>query len=231
VRSAWHERLERLPRTPPADPGGRVLVLSAHPDDEVLAIGGWLAAHADRDVVFVTATDGEASHPDSPTTSGDDLRARRPGELVDALRALGFEHPDVRRLLLPDGGLAGSAEALDAALAPLVAAADLVLAPFELDGHPDHDAVGAAAVRLCGDRTRLWRFPVWTWAWTEPDGQPWEPQLRRLDSSAEHRDRKRRAIDAFVTQVQPLGDHPADAAVVGGTLLRHALHAPEVVVA
>jgi LmbE family N-acetylglucosaminyl deacetylase len=227
--SSWRLRLESLPWTPPADPGGSVLVLSAHPDDEVLAIGGWLAGQTRRDVTFVTATDGEASHPASPTTTPDDLRARRPGELIGALELLGFERPVVHRLELPDGGLTDSADRLDASLARLVERADLVLAPFEADGHPDHDAVGAAAVRLCADTTPLWRFPLWTWAWTEPDDQPWAPQMRRLDCSSAARVRKRRAIAAFETQVNPLSDDPSDAAVVDGVLLRHALYAPEVV--
>jgi LmbE family N-acetylglucosaminyl deacetylase len=229
--SSWRLRLESLPWTPPRDPGGRVLVLSAHPDDEVLAVGGWLAGQVRREITFVTATDGEASHPGSPTMSGDDLRARRPGELVAALQVLGHETPDVRRLQLPDGGLADSADALDDALAGLVDRADLVLAPFEADGHPDHDAVGAAAVRLCGDSTTLWRFPLWTWAWTEPESQPWVPDLHRLDCTSAARVRKRRAVAAFETQVEPLSDHPADEAVVGGVLLSHALYAPEVVIA
>lgn len=228
--SSWRLRLESLPWTPPRDPGGRVLVLSAHPDDEVLAIGGWLAGQTHRDITFVTATDGEASHPGSPTVTGDDLRARRPGELVEALQLLGHETPDVRRLLLPDGGLTEAADALDEALVDLVAGADLVLAPFEADGHPDHDAVGASAVRLCGSDTVLWRFPVWTWVWTEPDGQPWLPQVQRLDCSSAARVRKRRAIAAFATQVEALSDDPADAPVVDGVLLSHALYAPEVVI-
>jgi LmbE family N-acetylglucosaminyl deacetylase len=206
-------------------------VLSAHPDDEVLAVGGWLAGQTRRDIVFVTATDGEASHPDSRTVSADDLRGRRPGELVAALELLGIRSPDVRRLRLPDGELMKSADALDEALSDLVDHADLVLAPFEADGHPDHDAVGAAAVRLCGDDTVLWRFPLWTWAWTEPEDQPWIPRLRRLDCTSAARVRKRRAVAAFETQVQPLSDDPADAPVVDGVLLRHALYAPEVVLA
>lgn len=231
MTAGWRCRLESLPWTPPSDPGGRVLVLSAHPDDEVLAVGGWLAGQTARDVTFVTATDGEASHPDSPTVSPDRLRATRPGELVSALQTLGFATPDVRRLGLPDGGLTDAFGRLLAALEPLVARADLVLAPFESDGHPDHDAVGRAAVTLSGVDTVLWRFPVWTWAWTEPDRQSWLPDLRRLDCSSVARVRKRRAIDAFVTQVTALSEDPADAAVVSGVLLDHARYAPEVVLA
>jgi LmbE family N-acetylglucosaminyl deacetylase len=210
--SSWRLRLESLSWTPPGDPGGRVLVLSAHPDDVVLAVGGWLAGQTKRDITFVTAT------------------ASRTDELVSALRVLGFAHPDVRRLGLPDDGVADSGDALAEGLATYVEQADLVLAPFEADGHPAHDAVGAAAVRLCGDHTTtLWRFPLWTWTWTTPAAQPWLPDARRLDCSSAARVRKRRAVAALETPLDPSGDPPADAAVGDGLLLRHALYAPEVV--
>lgn len=230
MASGWRSRLESLPWEPPRDPGGRVLVLSAHPDDEVLAVGGWLAGQTDRPVTFVTVTDGEASHPGSPHLSPCDLRVRRPDELLRALNVLGFDAPDVRRLGLPDGGVREAFSTLTDALRPLVAEADLVLAPFESDGHPDHDAVGAAAVALCGDQTVLWRFPIWTWAWTQPGEQDWLPRVRRLDCTSTARVRKRQAIATFETQVEPLSPHPADAAVVDGILLSHASYAPEAVV-
>lgn len=228
--SRWRHYLEGLHATPPHDPGGSILVLSAHPDDEVLAVGAWLVGQTGRDVTFVTATDGEASHPGSPSVTPEQLRARRPLELVRALAALGFHSPQIHRLGLPDGALADHGAALATALAPLVAAADLVLAPFEHDGHPDHDALGAAAVRLCDGHTPIWRFPVWTWAWTEPDAQPWLDRIRRLDCSSTARMRKRRAISAFTSQVRPLSDHPADLAVVEHALLEHASYAPEAIV-
>lgn len=228
--SYWRHRLESMPVTPPPDPGGRVVIVSAHPDDEVLAVGGWIASNADRDLVFVTATDGEASHPESPTISADELGRRRPGELVVALQALGVVDPHVVRLGLPDGEVAKHRDEVVEALRPLVAEADLVLAPFEADGHPDHDVLGEVAIELCGDATPLWRFPIWTWVWTTPeDGERWFPHARRLDCRSAARGRKRRAVREFRTQVQPLSDDPRDAAVVVGALLDHALLAPEVV--
>lgn len=230
MASGWRSRLESLSWEPPPDPGGRVLVLSAHPDDEVLAIGGWLAGQTHRPVTFVTVTDGEASHPGSPSLSEDDLRKRRPDELLAALTVLGFTDPDIRRLGLPDGGVREAFPELLDALRPLVAEADIVLAPFESDGHPDHDAVGAAAMELCGDHTPVWRFPIWTWAWTQPGGQSWLPRVRRLTCSSTARVRKRQAIAMFETQVEALSEHPADAAVVFGVLLEHASFAPEAVV-
>ncbi len=227
----WRGRLEGMPIDPPDDPGGRVVVLSAHPDDEVLAVGGWLSAQTGRDVVFVTATDGEASHPGSPTITPDELRARRPGELLDALRCLGFEQPDVRRLRLPDGGLEGAHDELLGLVEPLLRDASLVLAPFAHDGHPDHDALGRVALEACPPSAVLWQMPIWTWAWTTPADQEWLPSVRRLECTSQGRHRKRLAMAAFGTQVRALSPHPADTAVVDVVLQRHASLAPEAVVA
>lgn len=227
----WRQRLASLPLQPPPDPGGRVLIVSAHPDDEVLAVGGWLAEQAGRELVFVTATDGEASHPSSASITPDELRARRPDELRRALELLGIERPDVRRLRLPDGELDRFRGDLRRHLQPLVLAADLVLCPFERDGHPDHDAVGEVVMELCPAEVVLWRFPVWTWAWTRPADQPWIPAVRRLDTTSVARHRKRRAISAFTTQVRPVGDGAGDGPVLEEALLRHARLAPEAVIA
>lgn len=224
-QSSWIDRIEQLPLAPQPPPG-RVVVLSAHPDDEVLAIGAWLATQADRELVFVTASDGEASHPDSAVVTPDDLRTLRPTELIAALRSLGVTQPQVQRLRLPDGGLADDPASLAAALAPWVDGAGLVLAPFEHDGHPDHDAVGAAALAACAGATPVWRFPIWTWAWTTPADQAWLASAHRLPDTSQARAAKAAALDDFVTQVHPLGDAPA---VVTPELLGHALHAPEVV--
>lgn len=219
-----------MPLERPRDPGGRVLVLSAHPDDEVLAVGAWLACQIGRPVEFVTATDGEASHPESTAVSSEDLREQRPRELLDALGHLGFTAPVVHRLGLPDGGLTAARAELRTALEPVIRAADLVLAPFESDGHPDHDALGEVARELCAAGPVLWRFPIWTWVWTAPADEPWLPSARRLVVAPAARDLKRRALDAFLTQVRPVGLGAGDAAVVDDALLRHATEAPEVVV-
>lgn len=228
--SGWRHRLESLQPADSMDPGGRLLVLSAHPDDEVLAIGGWLAGQTERDVTFVTATDGEGSHPSSASITRDELRMRRPQELHEALERLGFISPSIHRLGLPDGGLDTETAALKSALGDLVNNADLVLAPFERDGHRDHDTLGAVAIDLCGKRRRLWRFPIWTWAWTQPGQQDWLENIQRLTCTAQGRFRKRQAIAAFETQIKPIGDDPDDVPVVEPALLQHAFFAPEAVI-
>jgi N-acetylglucosamine malate deacetylase 1 len=83
----------------------RVLVLAAHPDDEVLGMGGTLALHVDRgDVVrVVVVTDGSsAQYPDDSET-----RLRKEEEALRAAAELGvmdyvhLDFPDMRLDTLP----------------------------------------------------------------------------------------------------------------------------------
>ena len=76
----------------------RVLVIAAHPDDEVLGMGGTIAVHTDRgDVVRVlVVTDGSSTQ-----YPGDaDTRARKEEEALRAAAELGVE--DYVHLDLPD---------------------------------------------------------------------------------------------------------------------------------
>ena len=83
----------------------RVLVLSAHPDDETLGIGGLVAdlADAGATVTVLVATDGERSHPLQGNQARAALAARRRREVQRAVRVLA---PTARttHLGLPDGG-------------------------------------------------------------------------------------------------------------------------------
>lgn len=216
-----------LPAVPPV--AGRVVVLSAHPDDEVLGAGGWLAGHAPRDVLFCTATDGEASHPGSPTLSPTELAQVRAGELERALAALGHVDAEIVRLGLPDSGLASVRDDLTERVARLVADADLVLAPFHADGHTDHDTLGLVARQLCAGVRRLWEYPVWAWEWNAPEEAPIPWAAAGLHVlGAEQRQRKQAALACFTSQVAPLSADPADRVVLTPPMLTHALRPYEV---
>ncbi|MHC1562159.1 PIG-L deacetylase family protein [Actinomycetospora sp. C-140] len=210
--------LDAVPAVDPATvrPTGRVVVVAPHPDDEVLGVGGVLAAWAPDELLVVAVTDGEGSHPGSPTLTPAQLVERRVGERRAALAALGVP-ARVHRLGLPDSGVtaAGVAHGLGA----LLRAGDTVLAPVADDGHPDHDAVSAGA-GLAADRAGVAcrRYAVWLWHWARP-GQVSFEGARRLVLPGDAVAAKSAAIACFTTQIAPLSDDPRDAPVLTDAVL------------
>ena len=198
AETAWRAAIDRaaLPRWHPGA-AGLVLVVSPHPDDETLAVGGLLhdLVAAGWRVRLVSVTDGEAAYPAVPG-----LGAVRRGELAAALDLLGIgDATVVHRLELPDGHVAQCAAALEARLETLVAGVSWVLAPWRDDGHPDHEACGraaAAVVARSGGAIRF--FPVWAWQWATPGS----PAARAMLASAERRDLSPRALHAKHTALR-----------------------------
>ena len=180
------------------------VIVAAHPDDEVLGVGGLisvLAASSAR-LRLVAVTDGERSHRGHSAPAA--LARRRTAETTAALRALGAQAAEVVRLRLPDSGLASREDELTAALAPLVADFDLCLAPWDHDMHPDHETAGRAA-RRAGPRA-LYYYPVWMWHWASPADPrvPWDQALR-IPLPPRAAARKRAAISCFGSQTQDRG--------------------------
>ena len=180
----------------------RVVVCAPHPDDEILPCGGLLTMLRDREILVVAITDGEASHP----RQTESLRALRPRETAAALGQLGI-HRDVHRLRFADGGLAAAEGQLTRELAALLQPKDVILTPWQFDGHPDHEATARAAItaaRQAGAAAPV-EVPIWGWHWVEPDGlaMPWDRAVKVwLDDDA--RAAKWRAIHAFTSQITPL---------------------------
>lgn len=181
---AW-DGLARLQARDAAElvaPGRRGVVLAPHPDDELLGVGGLLVmlAALERELLIVGVSDGGASHPGSTAFTPQTLAARRRDESAAGLRALGIAAPSLR-LGLDDGALALQRDALDAALAAIVAPGDVVFAPWRLDGHPDHEAVGEAAAAICARvGATLVEMPIWMWHWAVPGDArvPWAHAVR-----------------------------------------------------
>ena len=201
-----------------------LLVVAAHPDDETLGAGGLIhqLASAGRPVTVLIATDGERSHPDSPTHPPPVLAALR---RIEVLAAVGDLAPDaqVELLGLPDGELAAHAAELDQHVAAHVTAGTLLVATWRGDGHPDHAAVGnvAAAVAARTGGT-LWEYPIWAWHWADPLADSvFGDGLRRVRLTGAARAAKRSALARHVSQVRPLSDQPGDEAVLAPEFAAH----------
>ncbi|XVU21159.1 PIG-L deacetylase family protein [Actinoplanes sp. CA-054009] len=218
----WPElALEPGPRPP--------VVVAPHPDDEILGVAGLMAALGD--VRLVAVTDGEASHPGSTVYAPERLAAIRREETAEAMARLGLGRSAVVRLGQPDGGV--DEAALTETLAGLLGADQWCLATWRGDGHPDHEAVGRAAARACA-RTgaRLLEYPIWTWHWATPGDArvPWE-RARRVPLEPHLLAAKQAAIEAFPSQIHPLGPDPADAAILPPHVLARFARPFEVVLA
>ncbi|MFJ8935241.1 PIG-L deacetylase family protein [Streptomyces sp. NPDC102365] len=210
--AVWREaRLaEQLPRL--ALPEGPVVVVAAHPDDEVLGFGGTIAAllQAGAAVHTVCLSDGEASHGPGTPSARAGLAARRRDELTAALRDLG-ELPATVYAGLPDTALdeprhEEEARAVIGGLLDDVGAA-LCVAPWEGDLHSDHEAAGRAARRAGHDTsTPVWSYPVWMWHWARPHDRrvPWH-RAAVLPLPEPVIDRKKAALARFTSQLEPRG--------------------------
>jgi LmbE family N-acetylglucosaminyl deacetylase len=212
--TAWQNsrRLSSLPEVDPAilvPPGARAVIVSPHPDDEILGTGGLLAQLSDlgRKVLIIAVTDGTASHPGSPEWPIARLAATRPQETRDALQRLRVKHVALVRLHLPDGGgetfEAELAQALKAHLEP----GDIVFATWRFDGHPDHESVGRAVTAVAGALDLPFvEIPVWTWHWATPEDSrvPWS-RARRIVLDPATLARKIHALQAFRSQIEADG--------------------------
>lgn len=203
-----------------------MLVVVAHPDDEVIGIGAQLPRF--RDITFLHATDGAppdgvdaAMHGFADTAS---YAAARRQELLAALalagitpdRALTCAIPD-QRATLQLARLARQVARLATALRPAV----LITHAYE-GGHPDHDATAFAA------HAAFWLMKDPRPALLEMAGyhagprgtetgcflQPAQDGAVRLTVSPAARALKQRMMTCFATQQQVLANFPDDIEVL-----------------
>ena len=235
----WRDRVAATARLSVADlralaPGrDRLVVLSAHPDDETIGAGRLLSAwrrtggHAQS----VLSTSGEACF-DHVGTRPDGLAAERLVEWRNALAALDVEAGDTYGL--PDGGLEAAEDALEAAVTRTLAErADLrtelgaqpaalsdrtvLLAPHPGDPHPDHRTVGRATGRVAARLgLPVWFFPFWMTYWSDPTTDV-GGQLVTVTVDPADDDARAAAVRCFPTQVAPV--RPGWGAVIPPELL------------
>jgi LmbE family N-acetylglucosaminyl deacetylase len=140
---------------------GPVLIVAPHPDDETLGVGCLIASLRSSavEVIVAAVTDGENAYEDSHGLG--EIRAR---EQAAALAHLGVKQNNIFRFQLCDSNVASQEEALTALLRPLVKRSAHVIAPWQHDFHPDHEACGRIAERLVlKHEVKLTSYFFWIW--------------------------------------------------------------------
>lgn len=204
-RTAWDQLRRAAPAWVPES--SRTVVVAPHPDDEVLGAAGIIAlqAAAGLPLEIIAVTDGEAAY---PTVRSDTLADLRRREQEAALTELGATSCTVRRLGLPDGGVAAYERELASELAQFLQPDDLVVTPWVWDHHCDHEAVGRAAARAartvgCARASSLY----WAWQHTDPT-EAAATSMRRLDLPPEVLVRRDAALACHATQITDVVAEP-----------------------
>jgi LmbE family N-acetylglucosaminyl deacetylase len=202
----WLRTRPRLPTLALAD-CSEMVVVAAHPDDETLGLGATCAMLTARGVrvQVVSVTDGGAAQPNASPLARSRLQEVRRAELHRATQALDIAEPV--SLGLPDGHIGDHVERVADLLTEVLVgrpAGTWCAATWSGDGHPDHEAVGRAAVaaaKLTG--VELLQYPVWMWHWAHPtDGTvPWHRAFE-IALTDEARHRKHAAAQCFHSQVE-----------------------------
>jgi len=203
--------LERFhhPRTVDIPPGGRVLVLAPHPDDESIGCGGTVCKYVQSGscVRAVILTDGRQGDPAMRRLARKDperirreaeLAVTRRAEAVAALEILGVEHGYF--LDAPDGELRQHAATVATQIADILAEwrPDIVLLPFLTDRHVDHFATNQCFLDAASRLDARWAESLNCLGY-----ETWSPIYANLyvDITATI-DCKRRALSCHASQLQ-----------------------------
>jgi LmbE family N-acetylglucosaminyl deacetylase len=175
------------------------LVLAPHPDDETLGAGGLIAKlrRAGVPVTIVAITDGENAYAGTPRLG--DIRVLEQNE---AVQRLGVPKHMIHRLHLPDRDVSDYEDQLVKLLLPLVTADVHLVAPWQHDFHPDHEAAGRAAARVAQSKNvPITYYVFWTWHRGIPAMLHGLPVAKLLLSEAELKS-KLHALQAHVSQFE-----------------------------
>jgi LmbE family N-acetylglucosaminyl deacetylase len=185
-------------------PQGPFVVVAAHPDDETFGAGGLIhsCSRAGKEVAVITVTDGEGARTDLPQPGT--VRRR---ELRAALSCLSGRHIQWHRLGMPDGNVGAHESFVERAVKTRLPAGATLIAPFEHDGHPDHEAVARICIALARRRgIEVLRYPIWAWHHSSPE--VWrDAECVRFELSPEAQLAKSRAIRCFASQLDASSSH------------------------
>jgi LmbE family N-acetylglucosaminyl deacetylase len=156
----------------------RLVVIATHLDEDISAAGGLIGRLAEHDVRIdvLAVTDGDGGT--EGATPPHELGRRRAHRSVSYQR-LGARQVRRYELALRSNTIADAEADVVAALSEILGygsdpCAAWVLAPWQYDGHADHDAVGRAAAVVChAYRARLVEYLVTSWSTAGLHGIPW----------------------------------------------------------
>jgi LmbE family N-acetylglucosaminyl deacetylase len=182
----------------------RLMVIVAHPDDEVVGAGARLPNLKSSMFIHVTTGAGVGCAREA---------SRRFSELVGAFEAAGLSKQQLQPIGRPDQSLSHSLFGLTRQLASLITETRpeaLLTHPYE-GGHPDHDAIAFAVMTAC--RTIARPPPIvemafyhqgargiCTGKFLPDDGTP----TMALQLSSTERDLKKSLLNCFPSQAQML---------------------------
>jgi LmbE family N-acetylglucosaminyl deacetylase len=181
------------------------VILAPHPDDEILGAGGLIAKlrGARVPVTIVAITDGENAYADSHNLG--DIRVV---EQTEALCRVGVPKHMIHRLHLPDREISNYEDHLAELLLPFVTADTHLVAPWQRDFHPDHEAVGRAAARaIHAKKVPITYYLFWTWHRGDPrmlEGL----EITKLPLSDAELKQKLHALQAYVSQLEHADGQP-----------------------
>lgn len=230
-KAAWKQGAAKLLARATAPQGDRrimprVLLVFAHPDDEVVALGARLGRF--RESYFAHVTDGAPRNEQDSRAHGfdrlDDYRQARAEELKRALDSAGVPENKSESIGLPDQEASMQLTRLTQEVARLLGrlAPDVIFThPYE-GGHPDHDACAFAVYHAAAlERKKDGYAPViaeGTFYHGGPQGIVAGKFLPAAEGTAEttyrltheEQQRKRALLDCFATQRETLRGIPLE---------------------
>lgn len=216
------EALNLITGDPQVEQLPRAMIVVAHPDDEVVALGGRLERF--RESIFLHVTDGAPQDGADARVFGfhslKEYRDARNAELAQVMRDAAIPENCSRTLSVPDQRASWCLASIARRIAEEIRTFRpqfMLTHPYE-GGHPDHDAcafVVHAAVRMCGSDLSVIEATFYhagkngivTGCFLAEDGAT---PCRRCVLTACERERKLRRLGFFVSQRKTLQWFGAD---------------------
>jgi LmbE family N-acetylglucosaminyl deacetylase len=195
-------------------PRAPVLVLAPHPDDELLGCSRLMqrVAGSGGALVIVWLTDGGGSHGPLSADERENLVRRRQNEARAGVQALGVVPQAMHFLDYPDGYLADHMAAAGGAVAAICRRHGIhtVVVTDKDDGHPDHRAAYAIAMRL--SVPQVLSYPIST----RFDGYAYAPPAAalRIAPDTDGDGGKRAALLQHASQMEVSAVYPLSLAAV-----------------